>query len=109
MKQLGGKMLWVTGQTGPDPCFETCMICNTGKSPAMKKVMEANKAVSKLKSRNLSIKFCSLCDKNNIDVISYSDATHASLESGASQGAYNTTLKGKDGLIPISWQLEKLD
>ena len=39
-------MLWVSGQTGPVITFEIYMICNTGKSPTMKKIIEANKAIA---------------------------------------------------------------
>ena len=39
----------------------------------------------------------------------YTDATHASLEDGSSQGAYIVLIKGTKGLIPISWQSKKLN
>ena len=35
MRSLSGKMLWVTNQTRPDMAYETCMMCNLGKSPTV--------------------------------------------------------------------------
>ena len=44
-----------------------------------------------------------------VTVICFSDATHASLPSGASQGAYIVFLRGRNGkVVPISWQSKKL-
>ena len=53
LRSLAGKMLWVTGQTRPDLAFETCSMSNVGKNPTVKKILEANKAVAKIKSRKL--------------------------------------------------------
>ena len=48
-------------------------------------------------------------DPEKINIVSYSDATHASLPDGSSQGAYVLFLKGdNDHLVPISWQSKKL-
>ena len=109
LKQLAGQMLWVSSQTRPDMAFEVCIMCNTGKSPTMKKILEANKAVSKMKSRNLQLRFGAIEDVKKIEILSYTDATHASLDQGASQGAHLIVLRAKDGLNPICWQSKKLD
>ena len=86
LKRLSGQMMWVTSQTRPDLGFETCVMSNTGKHPNIKMIHEANKAVTKLKSKNLSLNFPNLGDPNKLKVIAYSDATYASLEGGSSQG-----------------------
>ena len=54
------------------------------------------------------MKFCGLANKEDIEIVCYADATHASLEDGSSQGAYIVAAKGKLGLIPLSWQSKKL-
>ena len=47
---------------------------------------------------------------NKLKVISYSDATYASLADGSSQGAFIVLLKGKNNFVaPISWQSKKLN
>lgn len=81
---------------------------NAGSKGRVRNVLEANKAVMKLKRRDLSVKFCGLANTKQIELECYADATHASLEDGSSQGAYIVAAKGKMGLIPLSWQSKKL-
>ena len=108
LKSLAGQMLWVTNHTRPDMSFEACIMSNAGKHATVKHIIEANKAVAKLKRQNLSVKFCDIPKANDIEVICYTDATHASLDDGSSQGAYIIAIKGNMGLIPLSWQSRKL-
>ena len=108
LKALSGQMLWVTNHTRPDMSFESCVMSNAGKEPTVKKLIEANKAVSKIKSKNLGVKFGEIASLREIDVICHADATHASLPDGSSQGGHIVAIKGKKGLIPISWQSKKL-
>ena len=45
----------------------------------------------------------------DLRVLCYSDATHASLPNGASQGAYIVFLLGKNNMVaPIAWQSKKI-
>ena len=45
----------------------------------------------------------------DLRVLCYSDATHASLPNGASQGAYIVFLFGKNNMVaPIAWQSKKI-
>ena len=108
LKVLSGQMLWVTNHTRPDLSYESCVMSNSGKNPTVRKLLEANKAVGKLKKDNLSIKFCKVESLDEIKVVTYSDATYASLGDGSSQGGYIAGIKGKLGVIPISWQSRKL-
>ena len=48
--------------------------------------MTANKAIKTMKSRDVQLKFPNLGDPDKIEVIAFSDASHANLPSGASQG-----------------------
>ena len=51
-------------------------------------IKEANKAVAKLKSRSVNITFKNIGRPKGLKVKVYTDATHASLEDGSSQGAF---------------------
>ena len=109
LKRLSGQMLWVSSQTRPDLSFETCIMGNTGKGPTMNMIHEANKAVLKLKSKRVDIKFPGLGNPAGLRVISYSDATYNSLPDGSSQGGYVVFLMGENGKVaPIRWQSKKL-
>ena len=59
---------------------------NTGKHPTIKILHDANKALSKLKSKKTALKFPNLDNSKNLKVLAFSDATYASLEDGSSQG-----------------------
>ena len=60
---------------------------NAGRNSKVKNLVEANKAVMKMKKNDLSLKFCGLASAMDIELVCYADATHASLEDGSSQGA----------------------
>ena len=92
LRYSAGQMLWVSSKTQPDMTFEVYMICNTVKIPTMKMV-EANKAITKVKSRTLQLTFGAIDDAKKMEVFSYSNATHASLDHGASQGAHIIHIK----------------
>ena len=109
LKRLSGQMLWASTQTRPDVSFETCVMSNMGKHPTVKKLHEANKALTKLKSRVVNMKFPHLGKLNELKVISYSDATYASLADGSSQGGVITFVTGGNGKVaPICWKSKKL-
>ena len=109
VKQLAGQMIWATSQTRPDVAYETCQIANTGKNPTVKMILEANRAVSKIKKRDVSLIFKKLGNPEDLRVEVYSDATHASLNDGSSQGAFVIFLKGRDGkTVPMSWKSKRI-
>ena len=109
LKRLAGKMLWVSSNTRPDISFETCVMSNTGQAPTLKMIHEANKAVSKLKSKSYSIKFKNIGSPSNFEICVFTDATHNSLGDGSSQGGYIVFIKGQNGeMVPISWKSKKL-
>ena len=83
---------------------------NAGKHPTVMTIHEANNAVRKLKSKRADLKFPNLGNPSTLKVISYSDATNASLANGSSQGAFIVLLKGENNFVaPISWQSKKLN
>ena len=85
------------GHTRPDMSFESCVMVNAGKNATVKNLVEANKAVRRLKRDNLSIKYCGIANGKDVELLCYADATHASFEDGSSQGAYIVAIKGVGG------------
>ena len=109
LKRLSGKMIWAASQTRPDISYETCVMSNQGRHPTVKMIRDANKAVTKLKKRNVSICFKKIGKPTQMKVKVYSDATHASLQDGSSQGGFVVLLEGENNkYIPISWQSKRI-
>ena len=109
LRRLSGQMLWVSSQTRPDISFETCMMSNTGKHPKVAMLLEANKALSKLKKDRVKLKFPSLGDYRKLSASVFSDATYNSMKDGSSQGGHIVFLKGENNkVVPISWQSKRL-
>ena len=109
LKRLSGQLNWVASQTRPDLSFDVCSISNTGKSPKVKLMKDANKALKRGKANKLALIYPPLGDPKNFRIFVFSDATYASLGDGASQGAFIVFLQGANGLIaPICWQSKKL-
>jgi hypothetical protein len=102
-------MIWAASQTRPDVTYETCVMSNQGQHPTVKMIRDANKAVTKLKKRSVSINFKNLGNPKRLNLKVYSDATHASLNDGSSQGGFIVFLEGPNGKnVPLSWQSKKL-
>ena len=109
LKRLSGQMLWVSSQTRPDLSFETCMMGNAGRNPTVSAVHDANKALVKMKSKKVEVKFPPLGRPEGLRVVAYSDATYNSLPDGSSQGGILVFLLGDNNrVVPISWQSKKL-
>ena len=84
------------------------MVANYGNEPTVKNLIAANKAIRRVKSQKSSIMFPNLGEPDQLEVIVYSDASHASLPSGASQGACMLFVAGNNRVAPIHWQSKKL-
>ena len=110
LKRLSGQMNWVVTQTRPDVSFEVCAMSNTGKSPELKMIKQANCALRKMKNKELTLHFPPLNLNDKFEIVVYSDATYASLNDGSSQGTHIVFLKGASGNVcPIAWQSKKLN
>ncbi len=109
LRSVCGQLLWVTSQTRPDIAFDSCQVNNYGKEPTIRNVMEANKAIKKLKSDKVKLVYPSLGDPDQMKVVVYGDGSHNSLPNGASQGGKIVFLVGNGRSAPISWQSKKLD
>ena len=56
----------------------------------------------------MRLSFPGLGDPKKIKVVSFSDASHANLPSGASQGGFIVFLSGRGSVLPFMWQSKKL-
>ena len=108
LRSVTGQLLWVTGMSRPDMAFLTCAVSNYGKNPTVQSLILANKAVKKLKSDKVVLKFPRL-QLQNVQILCFADAAHANLPSGASQGGFVIFLYGGNEVVaPVSWQSKKL-
>ena len=100
------------GNKSNTPRFKLRNVCHEHcwKNPTVKTVQVANEALRKLKSKRADLKFANLGNPSKLKVISYSDATYASLADGSSQGAFIVLLKGENNVVAaINWQYKKLN
>ena len=109
LRSVGGKLLWATTQTRADCAYDACSVSNSGKEPTVKHLLMANKAIKKIKGADVSVCFPNLGKVSDLSVVAYSDAAHANLPSGASQGGMIIFLAGNGKVAPITWQSKKLD
>ena len=82
LRFIAGQLLWATTQTRPDCAFDSCWVSNIGKNPTVQQLIDANKAVRKLKSDKTRLLYCNLGDPAEIKVLVYADASHANLANG---------------------------
>lgn len=108
LRSLSGQIAWVSGQSRPDVAFDSCQISNYGKHPTVQNLKEINKAIRKIKSKEVKITLTRVENIRTCEIICFTDATHASLKDGSSQGAFVIFLKCGDRIIPICWQSKKL-
>ena len=67
----------------PDFGFETCVMSNAGKHATVKGVDEANKALRKLHSKIVRLKFPNLGNPSKVQAVAYFDDMYATLPKGA--------------------------
>ena len=89
--------------------FDNFTVSNYGKNPKVKNALETNKAVKKLQSSTLSLVYPNLGNPEYLKVIVCGNATHASLPSGACEGAHIVFLYGINRAVPITWKSKKLE
>lgn len=109
LRSVCGQLLWVTSQTRPDVSFEGCILSNYGKSGTVKSLVEANKAIKCLKSKEVQLVFPGLGNPDQLKVVAYGDGSHNSLPNGDSQGGHIVFIQGNERAAPISWKSKKLD
>ena len=67
----------------------------------------ANKAIHKLKSSEVTLKFHNLGDLEKSSIVCFRDAAFANLKNGGSQGAFIIFLYGNKKYAPIAWTSRK--
>ena len=97
LKQVSGQINWAVTQCRPDLAYENCYIGNCTKSANVADLHYANKVIRRLKSRDVSLSFYSDFDLSWCCLVSFCDASFASLPNAGSQGAYFTVLVDKSG------------
>lgn len=99
LKGLRGQRMWVASQTRPDLSCEKCAMINTGKHSTVKMLLDANKALAKLKSKKAF-----LHNLKNMKVLAYSEATYGSQKNGSSQIGMIIFDEGEDKkVVPTIW------
>ena len=68
--------------------YDVCMVSSYGKHPMVKDILAINKAISKIKKTDVRMIFPKLENPEHWEILAYTDARHASLPNGSSQGAY---------------------
>ena len=108
LRSISGQLLWASSQTRPDVSFDACVVSNYGKEPTVRNLLMANKAIRKLKGNTSKLVYTDLGEPERMRILVYTDATHASLPSGSSQGGLIVFLAGNGRVSPIMWQSKKL-
>ena len=102
-----GALNWVATQSRPDISFDVAVLSSKLGQPNVKDVKMANKVVRKVKSADISLRFLKL--HGPLRICAYSDASHANLPDGGSQGGQIVFLKDELGqMSPISWVSRKV-
>ena len=57
LRSLSGKSLWVTSQTRPDAAYDSWFVSNVGKDSTKRILLDAHKAIKKLKNQELQLLF----------------------------------------------------
>ena len=110
LRCLVGQLNWLCTQTRPDICHEVLELSSSLKHPIVDDILRANKCVKKVKMEECSIKFPFLGNIDNLNLITFSDASHANLSDGYSSGGGHIIFlvndQGKS--CPLSWGSKKI-
>ena len=111
-KGLIGQIQWVSKQTRPDLSFATCILSTKTKVATTSDVRYLNKQLRKLQE-NATEKQLLINKVGNIaesTMVVYSDASHANLTDGNSQGGFIIFLVGESNRkgTPLLWKSHKL-
>ena len=76
---LIGQLNWISGMSRPDISFEVCQLSTMLNKPTVSDVLRANKVVRHVKGTNAQIKVPNLGDLTECEILTYTDASFASL------------------------------
>lgn len=105
-----GQLNWISGQTRPDATFDMLALSTANKHPTVQNVIDANKAVIKVKSREVGVRYHHLGSFEELGLQVFTDAAWANLPDGSSStGGYVIFLTGKDKKsVPLDWSASKI-
>ena len=104
-----GQLMWLANQTRPDIAFEVCELSTHCHNATVEDVLHANKVISKVKNRNVSLQFHKLSNLSELTIECYCDASFANLHGSGSHGSFVILIKDSIGSRNIcSWQSKKV-
>ena len=109
LKALVGQIQWVAKQTRPDAAYTGCVLSTKVKHATVADVRRANKQLKQLQQTKIAVKISDIGDLEDASLLLYSDASHANLAGGGSQGGFVIFLQGSNSaLAPLIWKSHKL-
>ena len=110
LRTLIGQLNWLCINTRPDIAYDVLELSCDLKKPKVSNLIKANKVLKKVKLNQCNLYFPKLGNLNNINIITYSDASHANLPDGTSSaGGFIIFLQGENGnSCPIYWESKKI-
>ena len=108
--EIIGQLHWIATQSRPDLCYDVLDLATSCDLSDSKLRWKVNKVVRKAKYNQYKIAFPYLESLEGMDLLLYTDASHANLSDRfSSAGGYIIFLKGKNGKIcPVSWRSSKI-
>ena len=109
LKSIAGKLNWISTHSRPDIAYDVCQTSNSTKEATVKDLVNANKALRKMKSEEVELIFPNLGDVNKVEFLCFADTSLGNLTGNASQIVYITFLLGENKrYAPIAWQSKKI-
>merc|ERR1719494_1679958 len=78
-RRIVGQLMWVSSQTRPDMAYDACELSNTYNNAVGEDISKVNKAVTKLKNSEVSLKFCEMGGLDDLRLVAFSDASYRNL------------------------------
>ena len=104
-----GQILWIARQIRPDIIFEASNLASSLNRASVQTLVEANKIIKNIKSEKVVLKFQSLGEDENLQLLVFSDSSHGNLYDGGTQGGHFIALSGINGLFsPLTWQSKRI-
>ena len=80
LKSLAGKLNWVSTHSGPDTAYDVCQTNNSTEEATVKELVNANKALRKMKSEEVELIFPNLGDVNKVEFLCFAYASLGNLK-----------------------------
>ena len=109
LKSFVGQLQWVAKHSRPDMSFSACELSTHVKNATVADVKKANKQLKHLQSRTVRLRISDVGDLSAARLVVFSDASHANLPQGASQGGFIVFIQGSNRKsCPLTWKSHKL-